>query len=101
MVPQLTGVWKGLGVFTRPGRSAVHAAQKCAHSQSRFAKVRHQYSRSPGHIVQLPKNIDDIENIELGIYNQPPTSHEDTNIIAGQRRQPSFQFLGEPVHFLL
>src|SRR5437773_6724520 len=97
MVPQLAGVWKGLGVFTRPGRCDVHAAQNAHVLKRRFCEGTRQYSRSLGQMVQLPKNIDDIENIELGIYDQPPASHEDTNIIAATAaarclcaRRPSF-----------
>src|SRR5438552_6587196 len=62
----------------------------------RFAKGYHQYSWLPDHIVQLPKNIDDIENIELGIYNQPPTSREDA--LALSQTSSVWQRLQHPNH---
>ena len=45
----------------------------------------------------LTEDVDDIDNVELGIDNHSPSFHKHPNIIAGQRRQPSFQFIGKPL----
>src|SRR5262249_11061279 len=50
---------------------------------------------------ELPENIDDINNVELGIYNQASASNTNTSIIRGQWWQAPFQFHRKWLHLLL
>ena len=50
---------------------------------------------------ELSENIYDINNVELGVYNQASASNTNTSIIRGQWWQAPFQFHRKWLHLLL
>jgi hypothetical protein len=97
---KICGLLEGVCALTKPLASP--GGRRSANTM--VTSTQHSGSTPEPHKQQmplLPENLNDVEDVELGIYNQRSTCNEETSIIARQSGQASIQFRRKPPHFLL